>query len=331
MPTFLTTKKMNPALAARIEASVRGDARGTSPKGPSRGRRLAFAFARVAAVVLVVLGVQRVLSFRSKAASDLEDARSSLLADLRTKRDGLTEDERNLVARARPWLAKASSGYEGDLVDEGLRGDGLDKVLARPAVYVRGPIQAFGDTKALDDAAAASRKDPLLVCALAPPQGRDEKAVLDRVRAVYMGGGEARTPNVRHLHEAIVGLPFFAPEWEAKITAATDLRELQKLRHDLERAPTDGAVKAGRATILVFAMDEPGRGDGPVEIDGERAHDVRVGIVDLAAQKVLLRLRKTVDPAWISSTARVVYASGLDGCLLAMDLRAKVAALTASR
>lgn len=331
MPSFLTNKKMNPALAARIEASVRGESRSGGARENAGRKRLLWSLARVVLVVLVILGVRSAVAFRSKAVSDLEDARAALTNDVRTKSSLLSDDEKNLVARARPWLAKASAGYEGDLVDESLRGDGLDKLLARPAVYVRGPIGAFGEEKTLAEAAAASRKDPLLVCLYAPPPSREEKVVLERVRAVYMGGGEARTPSARHLHEAMVGMPFLTSAWADKIVDAKDLRELSKLRHDFEKAPVDSAVKAGKATLLVFAMDEPGRGDGPVEIDGERVHDVRIGIVDLTTQKVLLRFKKTVDPGWITSTARVVYASGLDGCLFAMDVRSRVTTTTASR
>lgn len=325
MPTFLTTKKMNPALAARIEASVRGDARRAST-GPSRGKRIAFGVARLALVALVLFVARSVLAVRTKAANELDEARASLLADRARKSADLGPDERALVTRVRPLLVAASAAYEGDLVDEALRGKGLDEVLSRPAVYVRGPVAAFGDEKALVEAAATSRKDPLLVCLAHPPSSRDEKTVLSDVRAVYLGGGESRTANVRHLHEAMLGLPFFEPAWETKVAAAATTAEVLAYRHAFEKAPIDAAVSAAKARVLLFAMDEPGKGDGPTEIDGERVHDVRVGIVDLALGKVLLRFKKTVDPAWISSAARVVYASGLDGCLLALDVRKAVVA-----
>ena len=67
-------------------------------------------------------------------------------------------------------------------------------------------------------------------------------------------------------------------------------------------------------------MDEPGEPGGPTELDGERAHAVRIGIVALGPAKVLLRMRKRVDPSWISTAKRPEYASGLDGCKLALDV-----------
>jgi hypothetical protein len=71
-------------------------------------------------------------------------------------------------------------------------------------------------------------------------------------------------------------------------------------------------------------MDEPGDGAGPTELDGERAHAVRIGIVDLAAARPLLRLRKLVDPTWISLAKKSEFASGLDGCGLALDVHESV-------
>jgi hypothetical protein len=74
--------------------------------------------------------------------------------------------------------------------------------------------------------------------------------------------------------------------------------------------------------LLIAAMDEPAA--GPADLDGERAHDVRVQIVDLRAGKVLLRARKHVDPAWLTASTRSTYAAGVDGCALAYDIRSVV-------
>jgi hypothetical protein len=321
MPTFLATKKMAPELRARLEASVRGASRSTGEASHPGRTRLLASFARIFLVVFLVLGARSFMSFRKAQVSELERSRSALSNVVRAHSAELSEAEKNVVARVSPWLVEASSGYAGDVVDDELRKSGFGAWLSRPTVYVRGPIAAFGAPKTLAEAAAASRKDPLLVCLVEPPRTRDEKNVLDKVRAVYMGGAETRTPNVRLLHEAIVGLPFLARSWETNVAAAKDARELVRLRADLEKAPIEGAKRAARAELLVYAMDEPGRGTGPSELDGERVHDVRVGLVELASGKVLLRVKRTVDPSWMSSTARVVYASGMDACLLATEVR----------
>ena len=72
--------------------------------------------------------------------------------------------------------------------------------------------------------------------------------------------------------------------------------------------------------LLVVAMDEPSDGGGPTELDGERAHAIRIGVVDLAASKILLRIRRLVDPSWISLAKKSEYANGLDSCGLAFDV-----------
>jgi hypothetical protein len=40
---------------------------------------------------------------------------------------------------------------------------------------------------------------------------------------------------------------------------------------------------------------------------------------------VLVRARKRVDPSWLAATTRSSFASAIDGCALAVDVRALVA------
>jgi hypothetical protein len=72
---------------------------------------------------------------------------------------------------------------------------------------------------------------------------------------------------------------------------------------------------------LIAVMDEAGPAGGITEMDGERAHDARVAIQERASRKVLLRVRKHVDPAGWSTVNRAQYAAGLDGCALALQAR----------
>ena len=85
-------------------------------------------------------------------------------------------------------------------------------------------------------------------------------------------------------------------------------------------SPIVRAKQAVRAELLLAALDEPSDGGGPTELDGERAHAVRIVLVDLASEKVLLRTKKLVDPTWISLAKKSTYASGLDSCGLAFDV-----------
>jgi hypothetical protein len=68
-------------------------------------------------------------------------------------------------------------------------------------------------------------------------------------------------------------------------------------------------------------MDEPGDPKAPAELDGERAHAVRVTLTEMESGQVRIRYRGAVDPSWLSANARAEHASGIDGCALALDLR----------
>jgi hypothetical protein len=46
---------------------------------------------------------------------------------------------------------------------------------------------------------------------------------------------------------------------------------------------------------------------------------------DLTSGQLLLRFRRGVDPSWLSPAARAEYASGIDSCALAFDLREALA------
>jgi len=319
MGTFLTNPRMAPALRARIEASVRGERR-----NPSRRVTLprTKALVRAGIVVLVVTLVVWVLQVRRAERQALERQRAALLEAVRAQSASLGPDDRGAVGRIEAWLPRFAGPYEGDFIaPEARPASALTALVARPMVYVRGPLEAFAAPSGIAGAAAASVKDALAVCLVEPAASRGEKALLGKVRPAYSGSlVEQKTPNVRRLQEAEVGLPFFSPPWAEKVRAAETERELTMLKIDLDRAPLDKAKAALKATLLLVAVDESSKGTGPTELDGERAHDVRVGLVDLAGAKVLLRVRKRVDPSGWSASARNEFATGLDGCALAFDI-----------
>jgi hypothetical protein len=322
MATLLTSSKMHPALAARVDASVRG--RGRTAVSPR-----VVALARLGFVVAAVALVYSVVGFRRGERHDLTQVRTELLAAARKHAASLTDADRASVGHAEQWLVSFSRSYDGEIVAGDLRAPGaLAAILSRPIVYVRGPIGDFSSPRHIHEAAAASMKDAFVLCLLAPPASRAEKALLGPVRLAYAGGAtmEQRTSHVRRLHDAEAGLPFLTPAWAARVEAAAELAEVTKLKRDFERARVDAATQAARARLLLVVMDEPGEGSGPTELDGERAHHVRVGLVDLASETTLLSTRKLVDPTWISLAKRSEYAVGLDGCGLALDVHDTVRA-----
>jgi hypothetical protein len=164
-----------------------------------------------------------------------------------------------------------------------------------------------------------SSKDALLGCLFDPPASRTEKVVLEKARASTLV--EDATPHVMRLADAHFGLPYLSPSFLDEISSARDATEIEKLAARFKKAPLVRAKQALKAEVLIVAMDDTASGTGPTELDGARAHDVVFAIADIRAASVLVRLKRHVDPSWISLEARLRYASKLDSCKLAMDLR----------
>lgn len=320
--TLLVTDRMAPALRARIEASVRG-------RRPAPGRRskpMVLGMLRMSLVLACVLAIGTFAMARRRAAAELETERASLLERFRREASGLTAEQRGIGERIHGLLEQAAGPYAGDAVTAEVRGGGLLRALGRPTVYVRGPVQSFTQSSGTRESASASYSDAFVLCLLDPPSSRTEMLLLSRARSAQGGGErvERVAPHVSRLYHALAGLPYLSPTFEERVKTAQKARELELLRRDFERAPVEKAKLAARAELLLYAMDEPGDRSVPAELDGERPHHVRVGLVDLASKKQLLALRRKVDPSWLSPAARAEYASGIDACSLALDVRADV-------
>jgi hypothetical protein len=322
MATFLVTAKMNPALRARVEKSVHGG-RATSPLTMRR----IISLARFALVFAVAFGIYTAVTNRRRERRELEKARTELVELARAQTASLDPRDVAAVSRAESWLGRVSSSDFGEVVADEIRApDALTTRLSQPLVYVRGPLDGFKTTAKLAETAVVSPKDSLLLCLLDPPSARTEKVLLEKVRLAYLGGAgmDAQTLNVRRLHEAVVGLPFLMPAWSDRVRAAAERSEVVQLRRDFERAPIERAKFAAKAGLFLVALDEPGDGSGPTELDGERAHFVRVALVDVGASKILVSTRRRVDPSWIGSAKKPTHAMGLDSCALAFDIHESV-------
>ena len=325
MPSFLVNSKMSPALAARVTASVRG--RRSKPGDASAAAHARALIRFVLVVVIVGAGVWLAVSVRQESAR-VERERTSLLDTVHGHNALLTADEKGAVARDDAWVTAFASTFEGEVVSNELRAPGgLAAVLARPSVYVHGTIDSFHSAVSLEQAAVDSVKDSFLLCLIDPPAARNEKALLGKVHVAYDGGPvlEQRTPDTLRLADAQAVFRILSPAWEARVRGA-DASGLSKLRGELDRAPMEKGKLALKAGLLIVAMDEPAPVTSPAELDGERAHEVRLAIVDVASSKVFLRTRKHVDPSDWSVKARSDYARGLDECALALDVREGVVA-----
>lgn len=323
MATFLTTPKMSPEFRARLEASVRGKRIAPGARLAPRSR----SWLRLAAIGVSVAAVLALFAFFRKERAELEAARGELLERARREAAPLTSDDQRTPERVKTWLERLSGPYPGDSIAKELRGTAeLTSALSRSILYVRGPLGSFRSASGIAESAGSSLKDALVTCLLDPPASRSEKALLARARTAY-GRGERADPtaHVALVRDALAGLPFLGAEFLSRVQAAEHVRELSRLERDFTRAPLSEARRAAKSELLLFAMDEPATRPGPVELDGERAHDVRVGLVDLRAERLLLQLRFPVDPSFISVNARVEYAGPIDSCALALDVRTAVA------
>jgi hypothetical protein len=320
MPTFLTTPKMAPELAARVVASVHGRRPPGSYK-PARARAAVHlvTLVRFGVPLSIVAMVVTVVHFVREDRRELERARASLIADVAAESASLTPDDRGRVAAVDRWLLRLAGAYEGDVVADELHAPALlDAALAHSSLYVRGPLASFNSAAGVADAASSSSKDSFVRCLADPPASRAEKVVLAKVlTARAVDGLGAR---VFRLDDAEAILPLLQPAWAAGVRLAPDVESVTRQRRQVDKAPVERGVAAMKGALLVVAMDEPSHG-GTTELDGEAPHDVRVAVVDLTGSKVLLRMRKHVDPTWVSVAKRPMYAAALDSCILAMDVR----------
>ena len=109
-----------------------------------------------------------------------------------------------------------------------------------------------------------------------------------------------------------------------------NIGELRRLAADLHRVHLPRAQKASQARIMIYLLDEVADPGTTTEFDGANPHMVRVGIFDLTTKEHLLRLRRHVDPSWVSDKRRVYFARGFNSCRLAMQVRARALGSTAT-
>jgi hypothetical protein len=325
MATSLVTQRMSPELRARVEASVRG--RRAAPGATLAPR--AVSLLRFGALAMITMAISTVGVSWHRARQELEQERAGLLERVRRESTAVTPYDRAAPSRVQPWLERSAGPYTGDSIADELRtAKAFAATLRRPTIYVRGPLADFRSERSIAEIARRSFTDAFVLCLLDPPIARSEKALLGRARRAQADGKRLRqvTAHVERLQHALVGLPFLSPTWQARVESAESARELDQLRRGFERAPLASAKRAVKAELLLFGMDEPGEPNQPAELDGERPHHVRIGLVDLASDKLLFKLRRRVDPSWLSPSVRAEYASGIDQCALALDVRADVTA-----
>ncbi len=323
MPTLLVTKKMSPELAARVKASVEG--RGTAPGAKVAPRTRSML--RMSAFLIIggccLLLALSLRDFRRETASQ----RQALLAEVQRESRDLTPEQLEMPERLHPWLLRLSGLYLGDTVAEELRLPGaFEATLTRPLVYIRGPLADFGSSATVRESAQSSFVDAFVVCLLAPPKTRKEKELRAKARASVIAESEElkRTRHVLRLNDALLGVQFLDGRYEDTVAHAKSPEELAQLRQNWQRLPLSAAKRAVKTPLVLAVMDEPGNKATPAELDGERAHDVRVALVDVSTRKLLLLVRRRVDPSGLSAASRAEFARGVNSCALALDVHEAV-------
>jgi hypothetical protein len=324
VPTLLVTKNMSPALAARVQAAVSGHRVGSARRAPLKALLRLFTF------VFLVTSVAIVLNFRRQQALERESLRSALLRTVATEAAKLSRTDRELPSRIAAAIAlETSANYAGDTIAEDLRSAAsLDEALAQPIVYLRGPQESLAQPARLAELAASSTKDAFVLCLLAPPDARTEKALRAKAStAAAQGKGMQAAAHVERLAPLLQVLPLLTREWAERVQATESIPALQKLQTLLGAVPFPAGIRAAKARQLLLVADEMLTATGPTELDGERTHSVRVVLTDLNNGETRLRYRRTVDPSWLSEATRAQFASGADSCALAMDIRQAAASL----
>jgi hypothetical protein len=281
------------------------------------------------AVVSIGAVVWTVVAEIRTRSAQLEAARGALEQRVEKLHTSLDPKERQLWERVHPWLEAGTREAEAESVaPEWLEAANRQSFLERPALYVRGKLESFADPSTAKQAALEALPDAFVWCLLQPPPSRDEKAVATHVGVVKSQAqrGDPPLDDLRPLRDALMALHYATPDWLTSVRTSERLDRVQQLERDWEQAKVEDRRAALRAELLIYLFDEPKKPGSVVELDGASEHWVRVGVVDLASNRVLLRARRHLDPSWISEARRVRIASALDSCRLAFDLRAQPSA-----
>jgi hypothetical protein len=285
------------------------------------------AVARLFAISLILLIGTLVVQTKRERAAELANAREGLAGAIRREAASLSEQDRSVVSRVEPWLLSASKTDEGELFAAEIRSpEKFGTLMRRPTLYVRGPLAGFRQPAQLGDTAAESVKDSFVLCLLEPPTERTEKVLLEKASKTIAGGPafEALTSQVHRLHDVNVVLPLLDADSLRHAEESENPLELSQLKALFDRAPIARGKAAAHAELLLYVIDEAKDPGTVTELDGASPHHARIGLVDLVAKKPLLRLRKHLDPSWVSLKRRSRYAHELDSCRLALDVREAV-------
>ena len=316
MPNLLANDRMSAALRARIQESLRTDARarvGGQSHGVSRPLRILGAFA------LVLLCGFLWNSYRQSRV-EFRREKAQVLKRLELETQALSQELRRKTAFLDELLEQAQAQYPGDFVDPLVRDvTKLGELLERPLVYVRGAIHEFQTKRERRSTFPEGGPDALIRCLIEPPPSTSESDLLRHLGHVYQPATfRGRFVNMEPAYRAF---DFIDSDFKTQLESTQAARNLTALSRKLDAAKLREAASAAKAELFVYVLDEPKVKGVPSDLDGEAEHDLRFSIVDLSTQKTLVRVRRRVDPEWISEKSRIAYSRELNSCRLAWELR----------
>ncbi len=317
MPSFLTTPRMHPELRARVLSSLRTDAR--ARVGGANLRRGRMLFRTILTIALLLAGTFLILTYR-QSREDFRLAKVQLSQDFEEQVAPFDDEFLHRMTLIDDALKTANAPYPGDMIDEVLHDAfELEAWRRRPLAFVRGPIRAF-DTRARRRAAFENGgADALLRCLSVPPLKTSEAALLRHLGQVY----QPRTfrGNFFNAGRGYDVATFLQSSFSNELSAASRMKQIQSLKRRLDEAHLDEATPLAGIEVLFAVYDEDKAPGSYADFDGEAEHFVRLIVVDLVANRTVLRLRRKVDPSWISDDSRIRYSRELDSCRLAADIR----------
>lgn len=316
MPTFLVTSKMDPALAERIQQSLRGDG-ASRQRRPGRRIPLRALVQLALAVAIVSLGVFLLGSYR-QSRTEVELARRQLSQKFHQLERLYSPTQQQRIRRLTGLLLEASQKDLPERIAPQLSGPGdLASLLEKPALYLRASAPDLQTDRLLKETAQSAELDAFYVCLRAQPESESETVLL---RTLGSANGHLSDGSVFGFGTVLELEDFLNSDFLDDVTRAEHMSELVKLESHLERKNLKRKAEALTAENLIYVIDEPLQSGQKSDFDGEGPHAIRLGIVAIESGIPLLRLRREVSPEWISEKSRLSFSRPLDSCKLAYEL-----------
>jgi hypothetical protein len=273
---------------------------------------------------LVALVVVLVVRERRARERTLTTAKDECLAAVQHVRESVPAHGFELAAAAERWLLRESQAYAGDILPK----DARLALAPRTSIYIRAATADMNPER-LPRATADSHLDAFTFCWQREPEERTEKVILKHLLEPAHESTDAPpvVASIYRLQDLTLSLNMLRPEFTDQLVHTQSLPMVQELSRAWAAAKVEQRVLSTHAQLLVAVLDEPKTPGTPVELDGAADHWARVVVIDLVSGAPLLRIRKHLDPSWVTERRRPEYAARLEACRLAFDVRHAYASL----